>query len=549
MLTRFAVLAAYFVIVLFLGMLAKSRLKDTPANYFLAGRGLSFLVLLGTMAATNFSAFTVFGASGAGYRDGLAFFPIMGFGTGFMALTFWVVGRKVWRLGRRHELVTPAELVGQIYRHKGLTALFALVMVVFTIPYLALQPLAGGKVIGQLFHQPPWVGATLVTFIILLYTLRGGLKAVAWTDIFQGLLMLTLMIVALHLVLSSLGGWDGAFAQVRERFPELMSRPGAHGRYSPGVWFGFLLLWFFCDPMFPQLFQRFYAAKNESSLARTALVYPAICTVVFALPILMGVLGRLVVPDLAGPAADNVVPLLMTKVAGDFMGTLVLAAGLAALMSTMDSQLLTLSSIFSRDLWPLATGDRAESALVGRVFVAVLALVGLAVALGSDSTILNLGLTAFTGLAVLFPTVFFGLYLAKPRPAAALASIILGEAAAVGYHFKLLPAFGFLPAVPVIAVAVAAYLVVHVVQNGVRLIEGEWSGAWYGLGFGAIFLAAQDFWRWNQVGGVWLGLPGWIWYFVGLSLLQTLLMGLWFRRTLAAGREPVGVVPPPVPSS
>jgi hypothetical protein len=54
------------------------------------------VVLLGTMVATNFSAFTVFGASGAGYRDGYAFFPIMGFGTGFMAITFWIIGRRIW---------------------------------------------------------------------------------------------------------------------------------------------------------------------------------------------------------------------------------------------------------------------------------------------------------------------------------------------------------------------------------------------------------------------------------------------------------------------
>ena len=66
----------------------------------MAGRGLGSFVLLGTMAATNFSAFTVFGASGAGYRDGLSFFPIMAFGTGFMALTFWLLGRKVWQWGR-----------------------------------------------------------------------------------------------------------------------------------------------------------------------------------------------------------------------------------------------------------------------------------------------------------------------------------------------------------------------------------------------------------------------------------------------------------------
>ena len=443
MLTKVVVLTVYFVVVLGLGFLAKSRLRDGPADYFLAGRALGPFVLVGTMAATNFSAFTVFGASGAGYREGLSFFPIMAFGTGFMALTFWLVGKKVWQWGRTHELVTPAELVEQVYSSRPLAGLFALVMVVFTVPYLALQPLAGAKVLGQLFGLPPWAGASLVTTIILAYTLRGGLKAVAWTDVFQGILMFALMAGALGLVVSNYGGWSEAFDRVRQAEPALFSRPGPHGVYSPAVWFSFLTLWFFCDPMFPQLFQRFYSARSQSSLGRTMALYPLICTAVFALPVALGVLGHLSFPGLSGRESDAIVPLMMTHLAGDFMGTLVLAAGLAALMSTMDSQLLTLSSIFSRDLFPYLWGRKAQSGLVGRVFVVFLAVAGLAVALISDATILKLGLTAFTGLAALFPTVFLGLYLKRPKAGAAITSIVAGEVLVAAYHFKMLPAYGF----------------------------------------------------------------------------------------------------------
>ncbi|MCF8031855.1 MAG: sodium:solute symporter family protein [Desulfarculaceae bacterium] len=529
MLTKILVLTAYFTVVIILGLLAKSRLKEGPADYFLAGRGLGTFVLMGTMAATNFSAFTVFGASGAGYRDGLSFFPIMAFGTGFMALTFWLLGRKVWQWGRTHQLVTPAELVEQVYGNKWLAALFALAMVVFTVPYLALQPLAGAKVLGQLFGLPPWAGASLITAIILVYTLRGGLKAVAWTDVFQGLLMFILMAAALFMVTSHFGGWSQAFSQAREAVPELFSRPGPRGVYTPAVWFSFLALWFFCDPMFPQLFQRFYSAKKERSLARTMALYPLICTLVFALPVAMGVLGHLAFPGLAGRASDNIVPLLMTRLAGDFMGTLVLAAGLAALMSTMDSQLLTLSSIFSRDLFPLIRGRKSESSLVGRVFVLCLALAGLLVALVSDATILSLGLTAFTGLAVLFPTVFFGLYLKKPRPAAGIASILVGEALVVAYHLKLLPSGGFLPAMPAIAASVVVYLAVQLLSGGLGLPRFTRRGWLALILFGGVFALAQDYWAWGRVGGSLAGWPLWAWYFVGLSALQTLFIAWWLR--------------------
>ena len=111
----------------------------------------------------------------------------------------------------------------------------------------------------------------LVTLVIVIYTLRGGLKAVAWTDVFQGLLMLALMIAALGIVAGAHGGWSEAFAKVSQTQPALMERPGPRGMYTPAVWFSFLALWFFCDPMFPQLFQRFYSANSERALARSML--------------------------------------------------------------------------------------------------------------------------------------------------------------------------------------------------------------------------------------------------------------------------------------
>jgi len=69
-------------------------------------------------------------------------------------------------------------------------------------------------------------------------------------------------------------------------------------------------MWFFCDPMFPQLFQRFFSAKNDRSIARTMLLYPLVCTVVFFMPIAVGVLGRLSFPDLAGKQADRILPVV-----------------------------------------------------------------------------------------------------------------------------------------------------------------------------------------------------------------------------------------------
>ena len=108
--------------------------------------------------------------------------------------------------------------------------------------------------------------------------------------------MLIMMIVALVLVVNSHGGWIQALSSAASQEPGLFSRPGLLGTYTPAIWFSFLALWFFCDPMFPQLFQRFYAARDEQTLGRVTLVYPFICTLAFAPPVLIGALGHLSYP-------------------------------------------------------------------------------------------------------------------------------------------------------------------------------------------------------------------------------------------------------------
>jgi SSS family solute:Na+ symporter len=533
MVVKISVLVSYFLLVLLIGFIARTRWKATPDSYFLANRKLGTVVLLGTMVATNFSAFTVFGTSGAGYRDGYAFFPIMGFGTGFMALSFWVLGRKIWRVGRDQGLVTPPELVASIYRTKTVASLFALVMIVFTVPYLALQPMAAGYVLEELVGLPYAWGCVLVTAIILLYTLRGGLRAVAWTDLFQGTVMLILLVATVVIVANHHGGFVQANQSVLASQPDLFARPGAQGKYTPGIWFSYILLWFLCDPMFPQLFQRFYTARNERIIGRIMLLYPLVCTVVFILPVSVGVMGHLTCPDLVGKAADRILPIVMTRISGDFMAALVMAAGLAALMSTMDSQLLTLSSIFTRDIVPLFRKKAAGNSIIGRGFVICLGLAGLALALKPPATILQIATQTFTGLAVLFPTVLFGLYLKRVYAAAAISSILCGEATLLCFYFKWLSPGPVLSVVWVMLVVLSVYLGVHCLlakrDGDLGILRPQWLTNRYVIGFIVLLLLGIDVWAWEASRPLWLGLPWWVAYFAALSALQTFIMGRMIR--------------------
>jgi SSS family solute:Na+ symporter len=221
---------------------------------------------------------------------------------------------------------------------------------------------------------------------------------------------------------------------------------------------------------------------------------------------------------------------VLTAVSGDVVASLVIAAGLAALMSTMDSQLLTLSSIFTRDILPLFHKKPGKNSISGRIFVICLSLLGLLLAYRPPATILQIATQTFTGLAVLFPTVIFGLYFKRVYALPAILSILCGEAAVLVFYLKWLSPAGFLPVVWVMATAFTVYLIVHLsirlntTDGGLKLQMPSWLKNPYTYLLGGIFFLGNDIWAWGKVHPVIFGLPVWLWYFVGLSMLQVLVM-------------------------
>lgn len=558
--TRLLILLGYLGAVLVIGAAGRRRARRGEEDFFLAGRTLGPFVLLATMAATNFSAFTVVGFAGAGYRLGFAFYPIMAFGTGLMALSFALVGVPVHRLGRRYGLITPPELLTERFRSRPLTVMFALAMAVFTLPYLAIQPMAAGYALESLLGLPYAAGAALVTALVLAYVLLGGLRSVAWTDVFQGAMMFVLLFVGFLVVAGASGGIARSFSLVADGSPAHFGRPGAGGGLLLGVWASYMLLWFLADPMFPQLFQRFYAAKSERSVVRSMALYPIVTTVLFFFPVAIGVLGRIQFTGLTGSETDRILPLLMERFGGNWLAALASAGLIAAIMSTMDSQLLTLGSIVERDLLGRrpTLGDpaarrkpRAPTLLPARVALAVLAVTGYLLALRPPATILAIATETFSGLAVLFPAVIATLYWPRATAAGSIASIAVGEALVVLYHFRLVPTFGLLPAIPAVGAAAATLLLAGVTARRAHDTRpAAWRGlvslglprrsrvAWTAV-FVTFFMLAVDWWRFGRAPRLLAGLPDWMAYFVILGVLLAVAFAF-FGRAVLGGHSSAG---------
>jgi len=531
MFARLSIILVYLVAMLVIGIVFRKASSANKVEFLLAGRGLGRVLLFITMAATNFSAYTIFGLSGAGYRIGYAYFPIMGFGTGFMALGMFVVGRRIVALSKERGYVTPSDFVADRYGSPAFKRFFSLVLVVFTLPYIAIQAVSSGRSLESLVGIPYAVGALLVTGCIVLYVVLGGMRSVAWTDVVQALMIIGFTFAAFLLIARASGGFLQVNREVSGSFPALYSRPGLDGSMSPGVWFGFLFLWFFADPMFPQLFQKLIAAKDGRSLKTTVVLYPLITTLLFFLTVSIGVMGRHAFPDLPASQSESIFPMLLARFASPVVGTLLLTGGLAALMSTMDSQLLTLSSLITLDFFPV----RRREVRIGRIAVVLLGAFGYLIALRPPATILDfMNRSSFTGLAVLAPTVIGGLYWRKANVRGAAASIIAGEALVFLFYFNVLRVPGIQPVVPAVAAAALVFIAVSLFFPGrggnTALVLPAGKGSLLrALPFAVLFLLANDFWAWGKAPRFFLGLPLWVWYSIGLGVLLSVAYLLLLR--------------------
>jgi SSS family solute:Na+ symporter len=231
--------------------------------------------------------------------------------------------------------------------------------------------------------------------------------------------------------------------------------------------------------------------------------------------------------------------MLMDSLGGDWLSALAVAGLLGAIMSTMDSQLLTLGSIVERDLLGLrwtpsaaggGAGDGRAAALPARATVAILSVAGYLLALRPPTTILAIATETFAGLAVLFPTVVAAIYWRRATAAWSIASIVAGEVMVVLYHFGWIPTAGLLPVIPAVAVASAVLLVGGLAAGGAGELPDDWRAAsriftsrtrrlvWT-LVCVAFFALSVDWWAFREAPSLLWGLPRWVFYFLGLCFL------------------------------
>ncbi|MGY2946226.1 sodium:solute symporter family protein [Thermostichus sp. MS-CIW-30] len=445
------VVGAYLLLLAAIGFWSYRHSGRDPVSYFLAGRGLGSLALTLTTLATLLSAFTFIGVPADAYTHGLGIFLGVGVTTALISGLFLWVGYRVWLAAQHFGFITPSEFFGHRFQSPLLALLYCLSALVFTAPYISIQIIGGARTLAAVLGEgiPYWPLAVVVALVILGYVLFGGSQAVVWTDVVQGIILILGMGVAFVAVAFSLG---------REAGSELdpwLSLPGPQGRWSWQGLLGNQLLFFMATPLFPQFFQRFYMARSAHPFKTLMVVWPLLILLVFFPAALLGVWGRLAFPGLE--KADQIMPLMLQTLPGG-VAAVVITAALAALMSTADSQLLTASSLVTRDL--VVTLFRRQLSphqeeLLGRWVVLGIGLASFVIALNPPGLIVEIATWSFQGNAMLFPVLIAGLYWKRATRAGAVAGALVSSGLTLGWLAGLLPRAwtgGWLPVIPAVVI-------------------------------------------------------------------------------------------------
>ena len=366
-------LSVFLLIVLVVGLVAyKKGLQSNVTDYFLASRALGVVALVGTLFATWFSTFAFLGGPGLFYKIGTGWL-VFGLFNSLGPLLIWVFGRRIWMLGKRYNFITPADLLDGYYEHRGIRLLTAAICIIILFPYSAIQLSGVAKAITGFTAGaiPYWFGVLFVLLSVGLLAYFGGARGIAWMDAMQGFFFGILLIISAYFVVRWAGGWFEGWTAAIKINPEMfVFKDGAAGKF-----YTLALMWTLGWVLVPHLWQRMYMAASPVIMGKSMLIASiASLWVITFTGLIIGFVAKGLVPALPpGTDADMIVPILYSKffpVGGIFLVIAAYAAG----MSTLNSQLLSASSVVTEDIYkaimhPEAT--EAKQAKIGRMFVGV----------------------------------------------------------------------------------------------------------------------------------------------------------------------------------
>ncbi len=445
--TEYIVLGIYLVGMIYIGIYWSKRSKDSE-SYLLGGRKIGAVLTALTLQTTSMSGYMFMGGPAQSYKDGyFTLWYAVGDGGGAI-FNVGILGKRMRRLSYYMGCLSPVEYLERRYPGPATRAIAGVIAIIFVYGYVLAQFLSAGKTMSALLHIPLPIAIIIGAGVIVFYTFAGGYLAVAWTDFFQGIIMVVSMVVIFIMAMSQVGGLTGLNESLTQIDPTITGMWGRGNIYMGqwGVVAGAVLIYLVGYMGLPHVVIRHMAMESPRLAKQTLLIATVWNQLFIFVPYIIGLMGIVLLPDLNDP--EMVVLTLAYKLLPSVLAAIVLVAIMSAIMSTADAQLMLMGTMLGRDIYQRYVNKDAtdkQLMMVSRVCILVVGLLSIVIALINPPGVFSIVIFSFSSLGSAFlPSYVCAVWWKKANTTGCIASMILGCATATTWAaFDLASVTGF----------------------------------------------------------------------------------------------------------
>ncbi|WP_040983426.1 sodium/pantothenate symporter [Oceanobacillus jeddahense] len=455
----FIFIAIVFMIGIWTGKFV-SRSDSFLQEYFLGGRSLGGFILAMTLVTTYGSASSFLSGPGTAYNEGLGWvlLSMTQLATGYFVLM--VLGKRFAIVTRKYKAVTIVDFLKERYQSKWVVILSAASILIFLFSAMSAQWIGGARLVQSLTGISYFTALCIFSLAVLVYVVVGGFRAVAITDGIQGVIMFLGTLILLVAVIIAGGGVSQIMDDLTAENPNLITPFGADGNLTPAYVSSFWVLVGVGVVALPQIAVRAMSYKNAKALHRGIIISTFVVGFIMLNMHLIGVFGRAVLPGIE--IGDTVMPELAQAVLPGWVAGIVLAAPMAAIMTTVNSLLLMVSSTIVKDVYLNYVRPDANDKTIRKWSMGATAIIGIIVifmSLQPPDLIIWLNLFSMGGLeaAFIWP-IILGLYWKGGNKHGAIASMLTGVSSYIIFETYYPQPFGMHSVVTSMLLALAAYV-------------------------------------------------------------------------------------------
>lgn len=433
-LTIFFSFSSYLLLMIIIGWYFY-RKTENLSDYILGGRKLNAWVTSLSAQASDMSGWLLLGLPGYAYIAGFeSLWLLLGLLVGTYANWKFIAARLRKYTEIAGNSITLPDFFENRFRadSKRIRIISAIFILFFFLIYTSSGFVAGAKLFSSVFNISYLSALVIGCIIIVSYTFLGGFLAVSWTDVIQGTIMFFAIIFVPTFAIIDNGGFQFTLTEVIVLNPNYLNAlTDSNGNFISIITIFSLLGWGLGYFGQPHILARFMAIKNVSEVgkARKIAMYWVTFSLIFA--VVLGIVGYAIFPNnLVGNDSERIFIVMVEQLVNPLFAGVLLAAILAAIMSTADSQLLVASSALTEDIYRTLfrkNASQRELVWISRSFVILIAVIALIIGLDQNSSVLDLVSYAWAGFGAAFgPVIILSLYWKGITEKGAISGILIG---------------------------------------------------------------------------------------------------------------------------